>query len=299
MAEINTPHLIVITGPTASGKSDLAIALARKYGGEIVSADSRQVYRGMDIGTGKVTKKEQGLVRHWLLDIASPKRQYSVARWKKEAQKAIRDIARRGKTPIICGGTGFWIDALVYDAILPDVRPDAVLRAQLETLSTDQLYADLSVQDPARAVTIDRHNRRRLIRALEIIKKTKQPVPLLQFQSPYDTLYLVLVPDKSTLDERITKRLDKRLKTGMIREVQRLHDSGVSWKKLEGFGLEYLWVSHYLQKEITREQMREGLLRAIIQYAKRQRTWFRRNPNAIWIDGPDHAERLVKRFLNR
>lgn len=293
----NKLPIIVVAGPTSSGKSDLAIALARKFNGEIISADSRQVYRGMDIGTGKVTQREQRLARHWLLDVASPTRQYSVARFQREAQKAIRDIVRRGKLPIICGGTGFWIDSLVYGQQLPEVKPNTRLRSRLQKLSAAQLYTRLAKLDPVRAASIDRYNPVRLIRALEIVLSTGKPVPPRTNGSPYEPLYLGVSRPLSELKRRIEKRLDMRLRTGMVREVKHLHASGVSWKRLELFGLEYRWVSRYLQGKISRPAMRERLLLDIIHYAKRQMTWFRRNRDVRWITSDQQAVRLVRSFL--
>ena len=302
----NRPRIIVVAGPTASGKSDIAIALARRFNGEIISADSRQVYRGMDIGTGKVTKREQKLARHHLLDVASPTRQYSVAHFKRDAQRAIRDIVRRGKIPIVCGGTGFWIDALVYDLQLPNVKPDAKLRAQLRKLSIIQLYTRLKKLDPVRAATIDRHNPVRLIRALEIVLVTSKPVPAKKVQATsYNPLYLGVSRPMDELKQRIEKRLDARLKSGMVAEVRRLRTSGVSWKRLESFGLEYRWVARYLQavtknkkrKTNSFSEMRAGLLRDIIAYAKRQLTWWRKNSDLVHIADEAHAQRFVAKFL--
>ena len=300
MMKINKPQIIVLAGPTSSGKSDLAIALAKKYNGEIVSADSRQVYRGMDIGTGKVTKREQKLARHWLLDVASPKRQYSVAQWKRVAQRTIADIMRRGKLPIVCGGTGFWIDALVYDAVLPDVQPNLNLRARLNKLTTGQLFARLQKLDPTRAASIDRQNPRRLIRALEIVLATGKPVPPSSHRPPYHALYLAISVDPKILAQRIEQRLDARLKTGMIKEIKNLHTSGVSWKRLESFGLEYRFVARYLQNTLTRSEMREQLLRAIIQYSKRQMTWLKRKKEIVWLTkaSPGEASRQVADWLS-
>lgn len=290
-------QLIAVSGPTASGKSDIAIQLARKYNGEIVSADSRQVYRGMDIGTGKVTKREQKLARHWLLDVASPTRQYTVAHFVRDAKKAIRDITRRGKTPIICGGTGFWIDALVYGQSIPEVKPNAKLRAQLQKLSTPQLFAKLQKLDPARARSIDRHNHVRLIRALEIVMTTGKPVPPRSTASPYDLLYLGVSRPMDELKTRIEKRLDARLRIGMIAEIRKLHANGVSWKRLGGFGLEYRWVARFLQDKITRTEMRTALLHDIIAYAKRQLTWWRKNKDIQWVETVKDAVRRVKNSL--
>jgi tRNA dimethylallyltransferase len=293
MIDINPPRILVIAGPTASGKSDLAISLARHFNGEIISADSRQVYRGMDIGTGKVTKRQQRQAHHWMLDIASPKRSYTVANFKRDAQKAIRHITRRGKLPIICGGTGFWIDALIYNQSIPEVAPDPKLRAELQNHTPEELYRRLKRLDPARAATIDRHNPVRLIRALEIVLSTGKPVPARADTTPYDALYLVLNPNPATLHERITKRLDARLRVGMVAEVKRLHSQGVSYKRLEALGLEYRWVAQFLQGKITRTAMRDGLLRDIIRYSKRQLTWWKRNKQVHWVKSEPEAVSII------
>lgn len=157
------PKLIVICGPTATGKSDLAVEIARQIGGEVISADSRQVYTDLDLGTGKITKREMRGVPHYLLDVADPKRQFSVARYKKLADKAIRDIQKRNKTPILCGGTGFYIDAVVSGAVLPDVPPNKALRSELARKTDDELFETLKRMDPNRAETIDKHNPVRLV----------------------------------------------------------------------------------------------------------------------------------------
>src|SRR3989344_7462232 len=219
--------IIVIVGPTASGKSDLSIKLARKFNGEVISADSRQVYRGMDIGTGKVTKKEQKLVPHHLLNIANPKIIFSVSKFKKLAQQKIKDILKRNKLPIIVGGTGQYIDTLIYDLALPEVPPDNKLRAKLEKQSTEQLFTRLQKLDPERANNIDCHNPRRLIRALEIIATTGKPVPTIELgimnqeSGRYQVLWIGINP--KNLDQRIASRLSTRIKQGMIAEVKKLH----------------------------------------------------------------------------
>lgn len=290
---------IVIMGPTASGKSDLAIALARKYDGEIISADSRQVYRGMDIGTGKVTKAEQKLAPHHLLDVASPKRTYNVTHFVRDAKQAIAGIRKRGKTPIICGGTGFWIQALIEGNTFPAVKPDPALRKKLGTLSTEALFKRLQKKDPVRAKTIDSKNKIRLIRALEIIQ-TLGIVPPLQhstFDIQHSHIVIVLNPLKETLEKNIETRLEKRLKKGMVAEVKRLREDGISWKKLESFGLEYKYVALFLQKKISREEMKERLNFEIRHYAKRQLTWLRRFEKTTplhWITDPKEAFRLLK-----
>ncbi len=275
--------IVVIVGPTASGKSALAIKLARRIGGEILSADSRQVYRGMDIGTGKVTEREQKLVPHHLLDIASPTRQFTVAAFVRRAREALAGIFRRSKTPIVVGGTGLYIDALLGNWTIPMVPPNPVLRKRLDRQSADQLFDMLRKKDPTRAAAIDRHNPRRLIRALEIIEATGKPVPPLAItpDPEYDIEWIGLNP--KNLAHRIEKRLDERLTHGMVAEVKKLHTRGVSWKRLERFGLEYKWIALFLQKKITKEQLRTNLLRDIIRYSKRQMTWFKRNPHIHWM----------------
>ena len=313
------PKVLVIAGPTASGKSELAIRLARRFDGEIISADSRQVYRGMDIGTGKVTKAEQRMAKHWLLDVASPKRQYTAAQWRRDAKRIVADIVSRGRTPIICGGTGFYIDGLLYGTGFPEVKPDARLRARLDKKTTEQLFEELKRKDRRRARHIDRHNRRRLIRALEIIHATGKRVPVVSKTENYEVMYLAVDMPMETLKLRIEKRLDARLRSGMVAEVQRLHADGVSFPRLENFGLEYRWIARYLQGKFKSENtstksqtiskfqsqklqfqcMRDGLLRDIIAYSKRQMTWWRRNKGIRWIRTAEQAERLARQFLRK
>jgi tRNA dimethylallyltransferase len=179
---------IVVVGPTASGKSDLAVFLAKKYHGEVISADSRQIYKGMDIGTGKITKKEMAGVPHYLLDVAAPSRRFTAAQYKKLGQAAIKKIRHKNKIPIICGGTGFYIRALIDDLQIPTVKPNLKLRAQLEKRTTAELFTQLKKLDPRRAAEIDCHNPRRLIRALEIVMTTGQPVPPLALPSCHPEL---------------------------------------------------------------------------------------------------------------
>lgn len=295
MAKINLPKIIVIVGPTASGKSDLAIRLARKFNGEIISADSRQVYKDLDIGTGKVSKKEQRLVPHHLLDITSPNRIFTVARYQKLAHKKIKDILKRGKLPIIVGGTGQYIDTVIYDMALPEVPPNYKLRAKLEKQTTKQLFKRLQKLDPERATTIDRHNPRRLIRALEIVLTTGKPVGSIKLTSPYEILWLGLNP--KDLEKRITTRLLARFKKGMITEVRKLHSRGVSWQRLHDLGLEYRWIGEFLQKRISGPEMIAGLNQAIRQYSKRQMTWFKRNKEIHWLKDGSQTLRLVTKFL--
>jgi len=325
---LEKPKIIVILGPTASGKSDLAVEIAKKINGEIISADSRQVYRGMDIGTGKVPRDKnpklqilnpkqfpkykiqntkyiylhQG-VPHYLLDVASPKRRFSVAQYKNLAQKAIEKILAKGKLPIICGGTGFYIQTLTEGLQIPPVKPDLKLRAKLEKKSTEGLFVLLKKLDQRRAKNIDRFNRRRLIRAIEIVKTTGQPVPKLKTAPLYDVLYLGIKKSPSELKKLIAKRLQKRLKQGMIKEVKSLRHRGLSWQKLEDFGLEYRWLARFLQKKISRQEMLERLQKEIEHFAKRQMTWFRRlerqKVKIHWLTNSNRYTFLVKNFLKK
>jgi tRNA dimethylallyltransferase len=291
--------IIAIVGPTASGKSGLAIQMAKHLNGEIISADSRQVYRGMDIGTGKVTKNEQKIVPHHLIDVANPNEQFTVSKFKKLAEKMIIDIVKRGKLPIICGGTGLYIDTLLHDMDFPNVPPNHKLRAKLEKQSAEQLFKKLYKLDPRRASNIDAKNKRRLIRALEIIKATGNIIPQIQTTSKYDVIWYGITWPREVLNKRIRYRLDKRFKKGMINEVKKLHKSGVSWKRLYDFGLEYRWISLYLQNKITLQEMKDNLYHAIVQYSKRQMTWFKRNKNIHWITPPITIILAVLVFLNQ
>jgi len=290
--------LIVILGPTASGKTELAIKLAKKFGGEIVSADSRQVYRGMDIGTGKVTKKERQGIPHYLLDVASPKRKFTVAQYRKLASKTINKILKKEKIPFLVGGTGFYIQAVADGIVITEVKPDWKLRKELEKKSVVELYKILKKLDPRRAKTIERKNPRRLIRAIEIVMKTKRPVPPLKFQPlPYPVLMIGIKRDKKELQNLIKKRFFKWLRQGLIKEVVNLKKLGLSWKRIEDFGIHYRAIARYLQNKIGDKEMIENSIREIQNYAKRQITWFKRDKRIHWIKNQNEAERLIINFL--
>ncbi|OGY42063.1 MAG: tRNA (adenosine(37)-N6)-dimethylallyltransferase MiaA [Candidatus Buchananbacteria bacterium RBG_13_39_9] len=299
MSNINTKKLqkiLVIVGPTASGKTSLSIKLAKKFNGEVISADSRQVYKGMDIGTGKVTKKEMQGIKHYLLDVVSPNTQFNAAKFVKLGDKAIKEITQKGKLPIICGGTGFWIDALLYG--LPEtVAPDWELRKKLEKLTAIQLLKKLRRVSPERAKNIDPNNKRRLIRALEIALKTKKPVPLTIRIIKYDALKIGVLRNRQDLKKRIHNRLLARMKQGMAREVANLHKNGVSWRRLDDFGLEYRFISRYLRGFISKEEMMTLLETAINQYAKRQNTWFKRDKEINWLNNEKNTVKLIKKRL--
>ena len=287
--------LIVILGPTASGKTDLSIKLAKKFNGEIISADSRQVYKRMDIGTNKITKKEMQGVPHYLLDVASPKRRFTVAQYQKLALKAIEIIYKKNKIPFLVGGTGFYIQAVVDGIVIPRVKPDWKLRKKLEKKNTKELFLMLKKLDPNRTKNIDKNNPRRLIRALEIVKELGT-VPPLSLSGPRFELLMIGVK-KENLEERIKKRLLKRLKIGMVAEVNNLRKSCLSWKRLEEFGLEYRYIAQYLQKKINYEEMIEKIQKESEHFAKRQMTWFKREKRIKWVKTSQEAEKLVKKEL--
>ncbi len=294
--------VIAIVGPTASGKSALAVAIAKRFNGEVISADSRQVYRGMDIGTGKITGREMRGVPHHLLDVASPRRTFTAAQYQKLASAALREIAAKGKLPVVTGGAGFYIDALLYDYRLPAVKPNAALRKKLEQESAEALFARLRRADPRRAAAIDCRNKRRLARALEIVAATKRPVPsaaqALAKRSHYNVMNIGLRPTPAELKKKIRARLRARLRDGMLREVEWLHEKGgLSWRRLDSFGLEYRYASRYLRGMITKTDMVRQIEKESWRYAKRQMRWLRRNNIIHWITAPRRAFTLSKKFL--
>ncbi len=302
-SKFNNCKLIVIVGPTASGKSQLAVRLAKKFNGEVISADSRQVYKGMNIGTGKVTKKEMANIPHHLLDVASPKRKFTVAQYRKLTLKTLNKILKKGTLPIICGGSGFYIQAVIDGITIPQVPPDWKLRKKLDKKSPKELFRILKKLDPRRARIIDKKNRRRLIRAIEIATKIGRTPLFKKKPLPYPVLIIGIKKEKKELNSLIKKRLLKRLKRGMIAEVKRLKNSGLSWERLEEFGLEYRWIARYLQKKITLEEMKEKLEKDIINYAKKQMTWFKKDERIHWTPPNQqpykYAEKLTKAFLNK
>lgn len=267
------PNVIVIAGPTASGKSDFAVDLALKNNGEIISADSRQIYKGLDIGTGKITKEEMKGVKHYMLNVCTLGDEFSVDRYKRLALPILEDILSRGKTPIICGGTGQYIDALIYNQEIPKVEPNKILREELEKRSSEELYNELLTKDARRAEDVDKNNRVRLIRALEIIDSLGI-VPtqdILTFRQP-TTIYL-LSPSRELLRERITRRLTSRLNIGMIDEVKNLMNKGYTSSNMKKFGLEYVAISKFIEGVISEEEMKQEIITKSMQYVKRQTTW--------------------------
>lgn len=311
------PKVLIIVGPTASGKSALGVALARKFsargrsalggnGAEIISADSRQVYRGLDIGTGKITNREMRGVPHHLLDVASPKRKFSAANFINDAKVAIANISQKGKVPMIVGGTGYYIDALVGRILVPDVPPNIKLRAELSKKTAVELYALLGQMDPRRARAMatlsERNNKVRLIRALEIVAATgRVPAPTDTSQSDFDTLWIGINPPLKALENKIEKRLIARIKKGMIAEAVRLKKEGLSYKRMEELGLEYRSLARFLQKKITRQEMIEELKRDIRRYAKKQMMYWKRNTDIRWFPPTKKGllEKTVRDWLKK
>jgi tRNA dimethylallyltransferase len=281
------PKIMIILGPTASGKSDLAVKIALEHDGEVISADSRQVYKGLDIGSGKISIEEMKGVPHHLLNVVSPNKTFTASDYAKYARKSIKSIISRKKLPIICGGTGFYIDALVYNNSIAPIPPDKKIRKKLEKLSLKELSDKLSNLDPDRFASIDTQNRVRLIRAIEIVLSTGKPVPRLEKNPLYETEKIGIMWPVKKLDERIEERLDSRLKNGMMEEVMNLKfpdkGKGLSWKRLYYLGLEYRYISLFLKGELDYDAMRRILLTAIKQYSRRQMTWFKRDKEIKWI----------------
>ena len=285
--------IIVVLGPTASGKSDIAVRLAKKFNGEIISADSRQVYKGLDIGTGKITKKEMKGVKHHLLDVTNPKKRFTASDFVKLTNGPIGTTIGKGKVPIICGGTGFYIDALLGDKQIPEVPPNLKLRKELEKKSVNELFEILKKIDLERARNIDAKNSRRLIRAIEICKALGK-VP--KFQIPnnkYQTLKIGIRMGDRELKERINKRIKKWFKQGLLKEVRGLHKKGLSWKRMSEIGLEYKIVSLFLQNKISEKNMVERMQTETWQYAKRQMQWFKNDNKINWF-GPKETKQIEK-----
>lgn len=306
------PKIIVVLGPTSSGKSDLAVTIAqnldrlirtnmpitktvkngvtksKRVFGEVISADSRQVYKGLDIGTGKITKKEMKNVPHHLLDVASPKRRFTASDFKKLAEIKIEEILKRDNVPIICGGTGFYIDALLGQKNIPEVPPNEELRKELHNKSTEELFSILKKLDPERSKTIDAKNPRRLVRAIEICKalgKVPKQIPndKLQITNKFKVIKIGIKISNEELRERINKRLEKRIKQGMIEEAKKLHKKGLSYKRMRELGLEYGALADLLENRITKVEMTTRLQTEIWQYAKRQMTYFKKDKSIVWI----------------
>ena len=278
------PKLIVILGTTACGKSGLGVELARHVGGEIVSADSRQVYRGLDLGTGKVTEEEMGGIPHHLLDVVEPNESYSVAQFQKDAYAAIDDILARGKVPLLVGGTGLYVRAVAEGYTFRDSQPNPALRAELEQKSARELYAMFQEKTGRTLSGGEENNRHRLVRTMEKILSgedlTEAP------RTPrYQVLQLGMTYPREELCRRIDERLLRRLDDGMVEEVARLRENGATDAFLEGLGLEYRYILWYLTGKLpSKEALIDELGRAIKRFAKRQMVWFQKDQDVLWLD---------------
>lgn len=303
------PKILLILGTTASGKTNLGVKLAKKLSGEIISADSRQVYRGMDIGTGKDLKEYgsgQTKVPYHLIDIVEPEEKFDLAKYQKKALLAIKDILSRGKLPIIVGGSGLYLQALVDNYKLAAVKPNLARRLEIEKLSLEETFkriAELKPDFAARLNNSDRHNHRRLGRYLEIIESGKA-AKVGKRETPYDFLLLGVSWPDDILRERIKARLNERLTAeDLVAEVERLNAAGLSWQRLKSFGLEYKFISQYLLDELDYEAMVDKLSTAIYRFAKRQKTWFKRwekqGRKINWVNDFDAALKEISSWQKK
>ncbi len=296
MTRDHRPAVIAIVGPTASGKSAFAVQIAKKFKGEVVSADSRQVYRGLDIGTGKIRKCEMKGIPHHLIDIRNPREQYSAAEFKEDAEKKIKEIFLRGNIPVVAGGTGFWIDSLLFGLSIPEIPPNPALRKKLEKKPVEELFGILKKLDPNRARSIDKKNPRRIIRAIEIAQRLGR-VPPIKKKSAYRVLWIGTKQNKHILLQRIHTRLLTRARNGLFEEGKKLRNRGLPWKRFYELGLEYRYIADVLQKKQSKKNALQELERAIGHYARRQLVWFKRNKGIHWVKNNREAERLVRTFL--
>lgn len=297
---IKSNKLIVILGPTASGKTDLAIKLAKKFNGEIVSADSRQVYKGMTIGTAKPEKKGRKTIPHYLIDVKKPNQEFNVAIFKKLAIEAVKKIQKKGKIPFLVGGTGLYIKAIIDNIKFPNVLPKKSLRKILERKSEKELFKIYKTLDPKGAKIIDRKNKRRLIRAIEVSKITKKPFwkQRGKGKSLFDALQIGIKLSKNELKRRIKKRVKKMFKLGLEKEVKKLVKKyGWEIPPLQTIGYQE-WKEYFTKKPaITKKELKEKIKLHTIQFTKRQMTWFKRDKRIRWVNERQEAEKLIKRFI--
>lgn len=277
----------MVVGPTASGKSGLAIEISKRFLGEVISADSRQVYRGLDIGTAKVTNEEMDGVPHHLVDIVDLNEVYTAADFKRDADQIINDMVSRNRLPIVAGGTFFYVDTLLGKVQLPEVPPNEDLRAKLEDKTTEELSDQLKQLDSLSYTKVDRSNKRRLIRAIEIATELGSVPESKPINCPYDALVIGLKVDKETLRERFKARAHGWLKEGLVKEVNGLLEQGVMKERLGEIGFEYLLTLELIDGQITEEEFVQKSIEKNWQYAKRQMTWLKRDENIIWFSKDD------------
>lgn len=298
MNEIKKPSLVILTGPTAVGKTELSVALANKIGGEIISADSMQVYRHMDIGSAKIKPNEMDGIPHHLIDVLEPTEEFNVVSFQQMAKQAMVEIYDRGHIPIVAGGTGFYIQALLYDIDFTDNDEDTALRRHLEEIAKTQgsevLYDRLRQIDPESCEIIHANNVKRVIRAIEFYEKTGMKISehnqmQRQNSSPYNFAYFVLNDDRDKLYRNIEKRVDAMMEQGLVDEVKRLADSGCTRDMVSMQGLGYKEILDYLDGRITLEEAVYLIKRDTRHFAKRQLTWFRREQDTIMVNKPEFS----------
>lgn len=302
---MNKPKVIVICGPTASGKTTLSIQLAQKINGEIISSDSMQIYKDMNIGTAKPDQQEMQGIKHYLLDFVEPNQRYSVADYKKDAENAIEDILQKGKVPIIVGGTGLYVDSLIYGIEYPNIEFDENYRKELERRvekeGLEKLYEKAKKIDPQAMKKISRNDQKRILRVLEIYNatgktKTEQEIESRKNEVKYDYRVFAINMDREKLYDRINKRVDIMIQKGLIEEVENL------LKKYNEFptamqGLGYKEVVEYIQGKVLKEDMIENIKRESRRYAKRQITWFKKIENVKWIQGNETISNNINLIL--
>ena len=297
--------VIVICGPTASGKTALSIALAKKINGEIVSCDSMQIYKDMDIGTAKPTIEEMQGIKHYLIGYVSPEQRYSVAYYKKDAKKAIKEILEKGKIPIVVGGTGLYIDSLIYEIEYQDIKLDEKYRKQLEDevkeKGLEELYKKAKIIDEKAMEKISPTDKKRILRVLEIYHatgktKTEQEIESRKKEVEYDYKVYALNWDRQKLYDRINKRVDIMIEQGLIQEVKQILEKYSTFPTaMQGLG--YKEVVDYLKGIYTKEEMVEKIKMETRRYAKRQLTWFRKNKQTIWLNGEDTTQKNINIIL--
>ncbi len=294
----NKSKLIIICGPTSSGKSGLAMKLAPEFSGEIVIADSRQVYKDLTIGTSKPTKKDQQQAPHHLVDIVEPSKVFTVGQYKKIAEKAIADIHARNKLPFLVGGTALYIDSVARGLDIPEIEPDQKLRNKLEKQTETELFAKLEELDPEFAKQVDKQNKRRLVRAIEVCEKSGQKFSDLRKKKPvpYETLFLAIKWPREELYNRIDETVEDMIEQGLLDEVKGLLAAGLTYERLDNLGLEYRFASQIVAKKISEDEGVQKLKYASHQFAKRQLTWFRKYRDLHWLE-PEEAETQARKIL--
>ena len=299
------PKVIVICGPTASGKTALSIELAKKINGEIISCDSMQIYKDMNIGTAKVTREEMQGIKHYLVDFVSPDQRYSVADFKRDAKNAIKEIISKGKIPIIVGGTGLYVDSLIYEIDYPEIELDEKYRSELEKKveeeGLEKLYRIAEEIDPQAIKKISINDKKRIIRILEIYHATGKNKTEQEEESrkepEYDYKVFAINWEREKLYERINKRVDIMIDQGLIQEVQDIKQKYSNFPTaMQGLG--YKEVVDYLNGEYTKEEMIEKIKMETRRYAKRQLTWFRKNKQTTWINGEDELQKNISLIIN-